>query len=35
LTITHRPEFLDVADQIYRVERGRATLVDRALADAH
>jgi ATP-binding cassette, subfamily C, bacterial len=35
LTITHRPEFLDVADQIYRVERGRATLVDRALAEAH
>jgi ATP-binding cassette, subfamily C, bacterial len=35
LTITHRPEFLDVADQIYSVERGRATLVDRALAGAH
>jgi ATP-binding cassette subfamily C protein len=35
LTITHRPEFLDVADRIYRVERGQAALVDRALADAH
>ncbi len=34
LTITHRPEFLDVADQIYRVERGRAALVDRAMAEA-
>jgi ATP-binding cassette subfamily C protein len=35
LTITHRPEFLDVADQIYRVERGTAVQVDRATADAH
>jgi ATP-binding cassette subfamily C protein len=35
LTITHRPEFLDVADQIYRVERGTAVRVDRATADAH
>jgi ATP-binding cassette subfamily C protein len=35
LTITHRPEFLDVADQIYRVERGKAVHVDRATADAH
>ncbi len=35
LAITHRPEFLDVADRIYRIERGRAALVDRALADTH
>ena len=35
LTITHRPEFLDVADRIYRVENGTARLVDRALAETH
>lgn len=35
LTISHRPEFLDVADRIYRVERGTARLVDRAMAEAH
>jgi ATP-binding cassette subfamily C protein len=34
LTITHRPEFLDVADRIYRVENGTAREVERAKADA-
>ncbi len=35
LTISHRPEFLDVADRIYRVANGTADEVDRALAEAH
>jgi len=32
LTITHRPEFLDVADRIYRFEDGKARLVGREMA---
>jgi ATP-binding cassette subfamily C protein len=35
LTITHRPEFLDVADRIYTVENGSAREVDRTVAEAH
>jgi ATP-binding cassette, subfamily C, bacterial len=35
LTITHRPEFLDVADRIFSVANGTAREVDRAMADAH
>jgi len=34
LTITHRPEFLDVADRIYRFEQGTARQVDQAMAEA-
>ena len=34
LTITHRPEFLDVADRIYRFEKGTARQVDQAMAEA-
>jgi len=32
LTISHRPEFLDVADRIYRFEAGRARIVGREMA---
>ena len=35
LTITHRPEFLDVADRIFSVENGTAREVDRAMAAVH
>jgi len=34
LTITHRPEFLDVADRIYRFEEGTARQVGQAMAEA-
>ena len=34
LTISHRPEFLDVADRIYRFEAGTARQVDQAMAEA-
>ncbi len=35
LTITHRPEFLEVADRIFSVENGTAREIDRAMAEAH